>query len=235
MRQKTANLSFYGEKEKADNVTPKEEITYGTMALDWDVKRMIIDFNKSNEKYRIVVKEYGTEDYQTGRTQFNADLTTKNCPDLVELSALNYTQYASKGIFEDLYPYMDQSGLKKEDFLENVLKAYEVDRKLYAVVPGFYVTTTMAKQSMVGDITGWTLAEMLDFVERIDPENIFDGGARESIFYYFIYNNIDEFIDWETGKCFFDGEDFIRTLEFAAKFPSYEEMNMDYSEREGIY
>lgn len=222
-------------KEKADNVTPKEEITYGTMALDWDVKRMIIDFNKSNEKYRIVVKEYGTEDYQTGRTQFNADLTTKNCPDLVELSALNYTQYASKGIFEDLYPYMDQSGLKKEDFLENVLKAYEVDGKLYAVVPGFYVTTTMAKQSMVGDITGWTLAEMLDFVEKNDPENIFDGGARESIFYYFIYNNIDEFIDWETGKCFFDGEDFIRTLEFAAKFPSYEEMNMDYSEREGIY
>ena len=78
-------------KEKADNVTPKEEITYGTMGLDWDVKRMIIDFNKSNEKYRIVVKEYGTEDYQTGRTQFNADLTTKNCPDLVDLGALNYT------------------------------------------------------------------------------------------------------------------------------------------------
>lgn len=221
-------------KEKAENVTPKEEITYGTMGLDWDVKRMIIDFNKSNEKYRIVVKEYGTEDYQTGRTQFNADLTTKNCPDLVELSGLNYAQYASKGIFEDLYPYMEKSGLKKEDYLENVLSAYEVEGKLYALVPGFYVSTTMAKQSMVGDITGWTLSEMLDFVEKNDPENIFDGGARESIFYYFIYNNIDEFIDWETGKCSFEGEDFIRTLEFAAKFPSYEEMNFN-EEREGIH
>lgn len=221
-------------KEKAENVTPKEEITYGAMGLNWDVKRMIINFNKSNEKYRITVKDYSTDDYQTGLTQFNADLTTGNCPDLIDMSSLNYTQYASKGILEDLYPHMEASGIKKSDYLENILEAYEVDGKLYAVIPGFYIGTTMAKQSIVGDIQGWTLSEMLDFVEKNDPENIFDNGARESIFYFCIYNNIDEFIDWETGKCSFDGEDFIRTLEFAAKYPSYEEINYN-EEREGIH
>ena len=46
---------------------------------------MIIDFNKNNEKYRIVVKNYETEDYQTGRTQFNADITSGKCPDLIDL------------------------------------------------------------------------------------------------------------------------------------------------------
>lgn len=221
-------------KEKPENVVAKEEITYGTVGLDWDVKRMIINFNKSNEKYRIVVKEYGSEDYQTGIAQFNADLTSGNCPDLIGMNSLNYTQYASKGIFEDLYPYMEKSGLKKEDYLENVLSAYEMDGKLYSIISGFYVSTTMAKQSIVGDIQGWTLSEMLDFVEKNDPDNIFDRGARESIFYFCIYNNIDEFINWETGKCSFDGEDFIRVLEFAARYPSYEEMNFN-EEREGIY
>ena len=220
-------------KVKASEVTAKEEITYGTMGLDWDLKKLIIDFNKSNEKYRIVVKEYGADDYETGRTQFNADITTGNCPDLIDLAYGSYTMYANKGILEDLYPYMEKNGLKKEDYLENIFKAYEVEGKLYAMISKFYVTTTMAKQSVVGDIQGWTLSEMLDFVEQNNPENIFDYGSRSSIFYYCIYNNIDEFIDWENGKCSFDGEDFIRTLEFAAKFPSDEEIN--WNDREGTY
>lgn len=221
-------------KVKASEAVQKEEITYGTVSLDWDMKRLIINFNKSNEKYRIVVKEYGSEDYQAGITQFNADLTTANCPDLIDLSSLNYSMYVSKGILEDLYPYMEKSGLKKSDYVENVLTAYEVDGKLYAMMPEFYVSTIMAKQSLVGDITGWTLSEMLDFAEENNPENLFSYGSRYSIFYDCIYNNIDEFIDWETGKCSFDGEDFIRTLEFAAKYPDPEEINYN-DEQEGTY
>lgn len=220
-------------KVKASETTHKEEITYGTLSLDWDMKRLIIDFNKSNEKYRIVVKEYGTEDYQAGLIQFNTDLTTANCPDLIDLTPLNYSMYVSKGILEDLYPYMEKSGLKKSDYIENVLTAYEVDGKLYAMIPEFYVSTIMAKQSLVGDITGWTLSEMLDFAEANDPENLFNYASRYSIFYNCIYNNIDEFIDWETGKCSFDGEEFIRTLEVAAKYPDPEEVN--YEEEEGTY
>ena len=217
-------------KVKASEVAAKEEITYGAMWVDYNVKKNIISFNKTNDKYRIVVKEYGSDDYQTGLTQFNADLTTGKCPDIIDLSSINYSQYANMGILEDLYPYMEKSGLKKEDYIENVLHAFEVDGKLFGITPQFYVMTAMAKASNVGNVDGWTLSEMLDFVEKQNPENVFAYGNRSQIFYYCIYNNIDEFIDWETGKCSFDGEDFIRTLEFAAKFP--EEPN--YDDEEGI-
>lgn len=219
-------------KTKASEVKAKEEITYGAIYLDWNVKKNIIQFNKTNEKYRIVVKEYETEDWQTGITQFNADLTSGNCPDIIDLSTINYTQYANKGILVDLYPYMEKSGLNKADYLENILEAYEVDGKLCGIVPQFYITTTMAKQSIVGDIQGWTLSEMLDFVETQNPDNVFPYSYRDTIFYYCIYNDIDEFIDWETGKCSFDGPEFIRTLEFAANFPDSSE-SMGYSEQEG--
>jgi len=90
-----------------------------------DIKRNIIKFNKTNTEYRIVVKEYGKDDYEAGQIQFGADLTTGNCPDVISLSSLDFAQYANKGIFEDLYPYMEQSGIKKEDYVENVLEAYE--------------------------------------------------------------------------------------------------------------
>lgn len=220
----------YLSRKAASEVEEKEEILYGALWLGSELRKNIIDFNKSNDKYRIVVKEYAGEDYQAGMTQFNADLTTGNCPDIIDLVALDFNQYASKGILEDLYPYMEQSGIRKEDYLENILGAFEIDGKLYGIMPQFYILTTMAKSSLVGDISGWTLSEMLDFVEKYEPENVFAYGSRSSIFYYCIYNNIDEFIDWETGKCSFEGDAFIRTLEFAAKFPE----EFDYgAEREG--
>lgn len=122
--------------------------------------------------------------------------------------------------------------MDRQDFLENVLEAYEVDGKLYGIVPSFQISTCMAKTSLVGERNGWTLTEMLDFAEGREAENIFDYGSRSSIFYYCIYNNIDEFINWETGECSFDGEGFIRTLKFAAQFP--EEYDYDSEQEEGI-
>lgn len=215
-------------RKNASEMTAKEEITYGTLWLDSDMRKNIIDFNKTNDKYRIKVKEYmGDGDYQTGLTQFNADMTTGNCPDIIDLSNGDFSQYASKGILEDLYPYMKQSGINQADYLENILKVYEVDGKLYGIMPKFYVSTVMIKSSLVGDASGWTLSEMLDFLEEKNPENVFQYGNRGSIFYYCIYNNIDEFINWETGECFFDGDEFIRALEFAAKFPEEPDYNQD--------
>ena len=89
-------------KTKASEVKQKEVITYGTLWLDYELRKSIIDFNKTNEEYHISVKEYGTDDYEAGLTQFNADITSNNCPDMIDLSNVNFSQYASKGIFEDL-------------------------------------------------------------------------------------------------------------------------------------
>ena len=223
-------LVYIGQKN-ASEITAKEEITYSALWLDYNLRKRIIEFNKTNDKYRIIVNEYADDDMEAGITQFNADLATGNTSDLIDLSALDFNQYASKGILDDLYPFMEQSGINKDDYLENILKAYEIDGKLYGITPQFTVSTTLVKSSLVGDREGWTLSEMLDFVEENNPENIFEYGSRTSIFYYCIFNNIDEFINWETGECFFDSEEFIRALEFASQYP--EEARYD-EEREGI-
>ena len=222
----------YLSKKDASEVTARQEIVFGAMWIDSDIKRNIIKFNKTNTEYRIVVKEYGKDDYEAGQIQFGADLTTGNCPDVISLSSLDFAQYANKGIFEDLYPYMEQSGIKKEDYVENVLEAYESDGKLYGIMPSFYLSSTAVKKSLAGDKTGWTLSEMLDLVDEVKPQYVMAYDSKESMLYYCIYQNIDEFIDWESGACKFDGEEFIRALEFAAQFPSSEEA--DYNDREGL-
>lgn len=219
-------------KVKASEVPVKEELVYGALWIGSDMKQRIIDFNKSSNKYRITVKEYGEVlDDGDALTRFNAALTSADCPDMIDLSSINYVQYAKKGIFEDLYPYMEKSGMKQSDYLENVLEAFEIDGKLYGMTPEFYVNTTLAKQSQVGDITGWTLSEMLDFAEKNEPQYLMAYGSRTQIFYYCVYNSIDEFIDWETGECHFDSDEFARVLEFAAKLP----VEYEYDEEEGLH
>lgn len=216
-------------KTPASEVKVKEELVYATMWLDQNVRNTIIDFNKTNENYRITVKEYGSDDYQTSMTQFNNDLTSGNCPDLIDISNIEFSKYASKGVFEDLYAYMEKDGINRSDYLENIFKAYEVDGKLYGFIPQFYINTMAAKTSKIGDMPGWTLQDLLNFAEANNPDNLFSYGSRDSIFYYCIYNNIDDFINWETGECHFNSEEFIRTLEFAAKFPE----EPDYNDEEG--
>ena len=224
-------LIYFTKKDRSE-VAAKDEIVFGTMWMDSDIRKRIIDFNKSNEQYRIVVREYGADDYESGLIQFGADLTTANCPDLINLSQVDFAQYASKGVLEDLYPYMEKSGIKKEEYLENILKAYEVEGSLYGIMPVFYVNSIAAKTSLVGEDNGWTLTEMLDLVDEVDPPYVMMYDSRNTMLWYCVYQDIDEFIDWENGECFFNGEEFARALEFAARFPDDEDV--DYSERESV-
>lgn len=236
LREYTGEKTEYSlailKKTPASQMPEKEELMFGTMWLSQSMRKNIIDFNKSSDSYHISVKEYAsTGDYDAGLTQFNNDITGGKGPDIVDVSGIDYKQYAAKGVFEDLYLYMEKSGIQKEDYLENVFRACEVDGRLYGIIPQFYVSTTIAKASKVGDVSGWTLSEMLDFSENSNADNIFPYGSRSGIFYYCIYNNIDEFINWETGECFFNGDDFIRVLEFADQFPE----EPIYDDEEGIY
>lgn len=218
----------YLTKTNAAEVVQKEEIIYGTRWLEENVRKTIIHFNKTNDKYRIKVREYTTDEVMTDLEKFNADISGKNCPDLIDLSFLNFKQLAARDILEDLNPYMERDGIQKEDYIENVLEAYEADDKLYGIVPQFFVITHFIKTSRVGDLKGWTLTEMMDIAEKSNAKEVFQSQDRESVFYNCIYNNIDEFINWETGECSFVGENFLKALEFTGQFP--EEQVMDYEE-----
>lgn len=218
------------EKKKSSEVAQKEELTLGTLWLDDNVKSAVIDFNKSSDKYHISVKTYGQDDWESGLTQFNADVASGSGPDLIDFSNLNYTLYAEKGIFEDLYPYMEKSGLKKENYVENVLEAYELNGKLYGFTTEFSIYTMVGKSSVLGDISGWTLSEMMDFIDQHKDSEVFSYASQQYMLYLLVYNNMDEFIDWETGKCSFDGPEFARILEYTKTLP--EEYNDD-AEEEG--
>jgi ABC-type glycerol-3-phosphate transport system substrate-binding protein len=219
----------YLTRKSASEVTEKTVITFGTLYMGSSIRREIIGFNKTNEKYRIHVNEYGSEDYTAGLAQLNSDIISGNSPDIIDLSNGSTQQYIEKGILEDLYPFMEKdTELKREDYLENVLKAYERDGKLYGLLPSFGISTLIGKTSDVGDKMGWTLNDLMTLVKsKPAGTEIFEYASKESILSTMCIYGMDQYVDWETGKCSFDSDSFIQLLEFSNTFSSESEYSYD--------
>ena len=216
----------YLTKKKGSEVPEKKILTYGTLMMDYDLRKNIIEFNRTNQEYRIEVKEYYTdysgEDSYTNAVQtMNADIVSGKCPDIIDFSNGNVENYIAKGVVEDLYPFMEADAeINKEDYLDNVLHAYEKNGKLYAMPPRFYISTVMAKVADVGDKQHITLEEVMELSENL-PEGVelYQYASKSSVLGSIFRMNMDVFVNWETGECKFNGEEFIRALEFANTFP----------------
>ena len=141
------------------DVVDKKVLTLACNDINWEIRKHVVEFNKTNPEYRIQITDYfqyNTEDdYTIGTTRLNTDIVSGKVPDILVLNEnLPLESYMAKGLFEDLYPYIDKDdAFRREDFFPNVLKAYENNGKLYRLVPRFTVYTVTGKTADVGDRT----------------------------------------------------------------------------------
>lgn len=220
------------------SVPQKESLRMAVLSLDYNTQAAVINFNRSSDKYHINVADYSQynspDDYSAGLTKLTTEIMAGNMPDILSVSEqLPYRQLAAKGLLEDLYPYMEaDAAISKSDFFPNVLSAMELDGKLYAACAGFMVQTAVGASSVVGDTPGWTYEDYYAALASM-PEGCegFDVGVdRNTMLTAATALDLTDYVDWSTGQCRFDSEDFIKVLEFAKQFPdsSYYE-NYEYS------
>ena len=214
-----------------DSVPHKETLSMAVLYLDYNVQDMIVDFNRSNDKYRVEIVDYSEAadgDWAAAAEKLNTEIMSGKVPDIFCLNGLNYTQLASKGVLEDLYPYIDaDKELDRADFFPNILSAMEVGGKLCTTVAGVYINSAIGASSVVGDTPGWTYDEFNAALENM-PEGCtaFDEYVtRDSILQTCLALDMDDFVDWGTGECNFNSQQFIELLEFAKGFPK--EFNWD--------
>ncbi|MDE6596144.1 MAG: extracellular solute-binding protein, partial [Oscillospiraceae bacterium] len=184
-----------------------------------------VKFNMENEKYRIVIKKYMDDDYVT---KLNNDITSGNIPDiLITDNDMPFESYAAKGIFADLYEFIDKDDtISREDFLPNLLTAMEIDGKLYRFTDSFKIFTAIGKTSIFGKETGVDFKKINEIMEsRPEDTEIFAGTTKENILEQTIGLCSDNFIDYKTGKCDFNSDYFIELLKFSNGFLN--SMDMD--------
>jgi len=211
----------------ADQVPQKTVLTLACMYLDYYLRRQIIDFNRRSNTVRITVKDYSEfnteDDYNAGLTKLATEIISGDVPDLLDVSGLPIKQYVAKGLIEDLYPYLDSdSTLSRDSLVQGFRRAMEINGGLYQASPNFTIMTVVGRGSVVGREPGWTLSELMDLMAQM-PEgtDYFDMyTTRDTILNQALMFNMDSFVDWQTGKCSFDSDEFIKLLEFANSFPA---------------
>lgn len=228
----SAHFSIFTRVDPKD-VKDKTILTIGAFYLGSDIRKRIVDFNKSSDSYRFVVKEYednSAEDYNEGYTKLNNDILAGNMPDILYVNSganLDLNAYVSKGLIANVDELMaadpEISSLK---YMDNVFEAFRMNGKLYYVIPTFEVRTLFAKSSRVAGKTNWTMEEFLDMAKKLpEGSQMFDMQTQSGFMSMLMNYCGADFVDVNTGKCDFNNETFIGALEFAKTLP--EEIDWD--------
>ena len=224
---------------KTENDPSKEKkiITLATLNMDSEMRTLISDFNKNSSEYRIKVTDYSEyntgDDYTAGITKLNTEIIAGRVPDIIAVGYfMPIDQYAAKGILEDLTPYIERD-LGKDALVDDFFKTLRDDNgKLYEAYSAFTMQTLVGLRSVVGDEADWSFKKLQEAFATL-PEGasiVGDYYSRSSALYMFLYSNMDKFVNWETGKCTFDSQDFIDLLETVKTFPADEDIKNDDGE-----
>ena len=212
-------------KTKASEVPQKEIIVIAAMSVSSNLQEAAVKFNKGSDRYHISIKEYVDHDnwsnnsWADALTNLNNDITSKHCPDIIDLSGLNVEQLAAKGVFEDLSPYLESSGLSRDSFVPSVLAAYTYKDSLVSIPASFGLQTVVGKGSEVGHEAGWTMDDMIAYADKHPGAQLFNYTDKASILEMCMMFNESAFIDWSAGECKFDTPEFKSLLEFVNRFP----------------
>lgn len=214
----------------------KKLIKLYALYLDVGIKRQIVEFNKNNPEYEIELtsyEDYATNSYNDAITKLNNDMIAGNLPDIIVLNTnMPIDSYISKGLLADLYEFMDKDEtINRSDYVEGLFKAYETNGKLYELVSSFSVSTMIGKSSLVGDTTGWTVDEFIEFADAHPEASLLgDEISRSDFFSAMIRVCFENFIDRDTGECRFNSDDFIKIMEFSNRFPKEIDYDKLYSD-----
>lgn len=180
----------------------------------------ITEFNRESSDYRVEVicySDYNTEENpKAGLDRLVLDITAGKTPDIFQISSFPVETFAEKGVFEDLTVFIEQDF--GEDFLVNAYaEAVKIGGATYEVYQSFTVDSFVGLKSVVGEPENWTAEKLIEACGALSKgAAIFGDDTGETILMTLLRGNIGDYVDFESGECRFDGDEFISVLEFAS-------------------
>ena len=211
-----------------DQIPQKTTLTLACNGLDYSVRGELLKFNRMSETYRIEVRDYSEyntdENYTAGLTQLVTEIGAGAVPDILLTNGMPMDTFGSKGYFTDLWQLIDaDTELGGRDALvQPFLNAISQDGKLYWITNSFTLQTLAGHSSVVGTEPGWSYADLMAALDTMPEgcEVLSVGTTKADIFNAFCRLNLSSFVDWTTGECNFDSEEFINLLKFTDLFPA---------------
>ncbi len=176
-------------------------------------QELITMYNKKSDSYKADLKSYSEMD------DFTAAVLTDDAPDCISYSGTyNMRRFKNLGAVTDMYELSEKyGGFKREDILDNVAEALEIDGRLYGISQRFQFDLAIGRSDIFpkGNMTWQEFKEIYNKTpEDMYFSNISDMNTREDVFRFLCTDNLNSFIDFENGECHFDTPEFAEMLEF---------------------
>ncbi|MDR0936292.1 MAG: extracellular solute-binding protein [Oscillospiraceae bacterium] len=180
-----------------------------------EVNSLVQTFNADNPACEITVKSYAAD-------KLTAEIIAGTVPDIIMTQGIPFDSWAVKGLFENLAPYIDAEA--ELELVPAYRTALSTGDALFRIGNSFAVQTSYGNAELVGAEPGWSFDEMLESLKNA-PKNYdllssIEGQSREGYTEFLLYQNLDSFIDWESGEVYFDSPDFKKLLTFINGYPS---------------
>lgn len=202
-------------RTRIEEAPQRENMVLATINGGSELNAIAASFNRSNNHYRITVKNYDSL-----TSLYNAILA-KETIDIIDLFGVNVEKLSRQDVFEDLMPYLEQSSIfDRSDFLDGILDVYTFDGILVGIPETFTLRTVVGDRTQLGNDDGLSLDRLITIAESNPAALPFDGITKEGMMQCIMMFSEDVFIDWEAGLCYFDSETFKAVLELVNRFPN---------------
>lgn len=198
------------------------------------VRAAVIKYNTDpSSKNRILIHDYSA-DVDPAWTTLQGQVSTSDAvyqeilsgtgPDIL-VNFADYSQFGTSGLLLDLNPLLDAqgSGIDRSLYFDNVIRAGEVDGKLYHLPLVYSLYGMVGNPDLLGEPKAWSVAEFTkildslpDTTKALEP---FD--AEYDNLMTALYSCSSKFlVDYEKRQVFFESEGFYSILDLAKKYGS---------------
>lgn len=202
-----------------------------------DIKENVSKFNFENDEYRIVVKDYSKfyedgkyDDYLTfGKDSENLtkDIIEGDIPDIVMLDNLELPPNLIGTLFTDHKKFIENDpDVNISEFSESFTDEFTYKGKLWTI-PVFYTSNTLFGAY---ENESWSYQDLINYENYSQPVYEFFSSSYYSVFSTLFLSFAHDYIDFESGSCNFDNDEFIRLLEFIKANSSFEDSYQEQSE-----
>lgn len=173
-----------------------------------NIEEKVKRYNAQSEQYQIQIISYQDADSQDSLDELTTTLLQGKGPDLIELAGEAADYYAVKGVMEDLSPYLESSGIR---LLEQVEEALRKDGKLYTLGAAFAIQGLIVPNEYIVD-SGLSIAQCVNMIQDYPDAYPGKNEDRSTMLSRMLQADMDRYVDLEAGTCCFDGEEFIWLL-----------------------
>lgn len=213
------SVEFLSQEQIEDE---RESVVICAGIADPWLKEQIVKFNQENKEYYIVIEENTGDDLQSFLERTDMELAAGGGADVICSSVVNdIYSLLEKGAFEELTPWMEDAGIREEDYFPAAFSGWKKDGKIYGIGCRADIRSLWMNPEIVGEEGVSGVEELVNCMLAYEGDAIFQKHVSSvGVMRQLLMNSesLCGMVNFENGTCDFSGELFGKLLEAAKRY-----------------